>query len=146
MQLPNLRTLANALANLPADVAQTYIRVRELQRLVEELRHQVLRAPAPPPPPFVAVLVQGRGPNGSTTLGMAKELTVKAGDMLELQSQLPLWDVTVTVFCDLRRVRVGGIFCGVDLMHAAMGSCPVAHVSKWELGVWLRVQATAVEE
>jgi hypothetical protein len=94
-------------------------------------------APVPPPPPFVMVLVQGDGPRGPTSLGACGD----AGKLIELTSNLPLTDVEVIVFADMRRVRVS-VFLGVDLLAAAVGSCPFAYAASWMPGVKLYVDAS----
>jgi len=136
---PNLRELARRFAALPDDFGQLYSRVRELQA---DLASYATRPPSQPPPPFVCVLVEGEGPNGRTTFGRTGRLRDGGGAvMLECQPNVPMRDCRVTVFADLERVDVGGVFLGTNYVHAALGTCPIAFFAEWPLGVWLRVQA-----
>jgi hypothetical protein len=136
-RLANLATWARAFRDLPADVAHTYARVRELQ-------HALNARPLPPEPllPFVCVLVEGMGPKGPLTAGTTARVRRDNVHMLELTTHTPMRFCRVTVFADLERVDVGGIFVGSDYMHAALGTCPIAFVPEWPVGVWLRVQAS----
>jgi hypothetical protein len=96
--------------------------------------------------PFVAVLVRARkdGIPSPVTLGDARELD---GDWtVQLQSNVPLHDVEVIVFCDLRKVRVQGIYLGVELQTMGLGSCPIARFELWQPAVWLRVHCVPVED
>jgi hypothetical protein len=53
---------------------------------------------------------------------------------------VPMKTVRLTVFADLERVSIHGLFKGVDLVTAALGDCPVAVFEEWPLGVKVRVQ------
>lgn len=164
------RNWVRAFATLPADVAATYSRVRDLQREVYDATRIV---PKPPEPPaFVMMLVEARckrctcsayergayrarkgkghvadcaslGEGSLTTLGAAKVLPPGGVDALEVTPQYELSDVRVLVFCDLARVKVEGIFCGVDLMQAALGECPSAFVDRCVPGQKLYARVAA---
>jgi hypothetical protein len=91
--------------------------------------------------PFVCVLAEGVGPHGPVTLG-ASGRARKSGTVIELSTMTPLVDVRMTVFCDLERVDVHGIFLGSDLVTAALGSCPSVRFPQWHPGVRVLVQCT----
>lgn len=71
-----------------------------------------------------------------TTAGVAKLL--ERNENLELVTWRPMRDVRVIVFADLSRVSVL-LFHGADLMHQAIGDCPIAYLPRWEVGVQVRV-------
>jgi hypothetical protein len=91
--------------------------------------------------PFMCVLVEGTGPRGPTTMGATARVS-RGGVMVELTAQVPMKDVRVTVFADLEKVDVGGVFVGADYLHAVLGECPIACVPEIHLGVRIRVQAS----
>jgi hypothetical protein len=101
------------------------------------------RLEKPDPPPFLCVLVEAELEDGSPTTCGGIGTIVEPGRRIEveLQAQRPMRNGRVTVFCDLTRVNVHGIFVGVDLVQATLGSCPVAFFKEWLPGVVLRVQA-----
>ena len=131
-----------------------------LETLPDELRRAV---PKPPlPDPFVVVLVEAKieqYPHRHTNLGYLGTLPVPAEkgplappvyepttmgeavslksrrQVLKLHSQRELFDVRVTVLCDLERVSVKGIYCGTDPVFCALGSCPVAYFPKLMVGM-----------
>ena len=92
-------------------------------------------------PPFVAVLVHAQGEKGPVTMGMSGHLKTDQS-LLETTTQVPLTQVRVTVFCDLERVAIYGIFAGTELRQAQLGDCPVAAFERLDVGVKLRVQCT----
>lgn len=106
-----------------------------------ELGELVTRPPPAPPDPFVCALAEADGPNGRTTLGAAARAK-ENGTVLELVAHVPLKSVRLTVFADLERVSIHGVFVGVDLVTAAMGDCPVVVFQDWPVGVKVRVQCT----
>lgn len=117
------------------------MRLDDLRMLVERL---LVPARPEPAPPFVCVLVEADGPNGPTTLGASGRASKLPGKPLELTAMVPLKNVRVTVFADLERVNVRGIWCGVDLVQAAVGECPSARFPEWPPGVKLFVNVEAV--
>jgi len=103
-----------------------------LDELLEAVRYRPALPPPPPPPPlFVAVWAIGLGPRGPVSLGACGD----ASKPIELHTNVPLDEVQVIVFADMQRVQVGGIFCGVDLVNASVGACPVGYFPRWEVGV-----------
>jgi hypothetical protein len=127
LRLPYLEKLA-ALHEALVDVRQALYRV-ELQG-----------RPPPLPGPFVCAFVEATKPSGQpTTLGASGRAS-ENGTVLEIQPNYPLTDVRLTVFADLDRVSIHGIFLGMDIVTAALGDCPIAHFDDWQLGVKLRVQ------
>lgn len=140
----NILTWLRAFRDLPADVAQTYSRIRELQRAVDVAFASIveLTRARKDPMPFVCVLVVGKGPKGPVTLGATGRVWRDECVLVELITQVPMTECSATVFADLERVNVGGIFVGSDYMHAALGECPIASFAQWHPGVKLRVQAT----
>jgi|HubBroStandDraft_2_1064218.scaffolds.fasta_scaffold00423_25 hypothetical protein len=109
----------------------------------ERLRERVSFAlqPPPPPPAFVCLLLQGV--HGETeeplTCGQAGYVVSGQELLLELQAEVPMREVIVTVFCDLSRVEVRGVFLGVRYVNACVGSCPTAFFPEWPVGVKVRV-------
>lgn len=139
-------------------------RLDRFQTVTEALERHVLRVmdPKPEPAAFVAVLVQAervQRPRNAWILGQppveGPELPPKLVPVtfgmsgyvrnrftFQETTQIPLRDVRITVFCDLERVEIQGIFCGSDMAHAAPGSCPVAFVESVEPGQIIRVPCT----
>jgi hypothetical protein len=134
----SLRDRLRAFRDLPLAVTSVYSRVCDVHSDVREL----LRRPPPPmPPPFVCVLAEGDSDRGPMTLGAAGRVTDNRGSPeLTLRTQVPLRDVRVTVFCDLERVAVHGVFVGVDMVTASLGECPTVRFPMWNVGVVVRVQ------
>jgi hypothetical protein len=139
-RLASLLLWARGFAKLPADLEQVYSRVRELQLAIA-------RPPPPPPPPpapFVCVLVEGTrgGSEGFSPITAGATGRLYRGQVcVELTTNILMHDCRVTVFADLERVDVGGIFVGADYMHAQLGVCPIAYFAAWHPGVKLMVQA-----
>jgi hypothetical protein len=72
------------------------------------------------------------------TFGARAELSDKTPATLSVRSDWPLSDVRVIVFCDLERVRVEGIFAGVDILTGSIGDAPTAYAKRVEPGVYIR--------
>lgn len=118
---------------------------------VEDVRNELLllrgsiadALARPPLPPFVCVLVEADqnnedGSTRKTTCGQGGVL--RDGELtLQMQAMVPMRNVRVTVFCDLSRVEVRGVFLGVHYVNACVGECPVAFFDGWPVGVLLRI-------
>lgn len=118
-----------------------------LRQVHEDLARLLARPdprPPAPPAPFVCVLVEADGPHGPTTLGKSGRAATLPGKALQLTTLVPLTNVRVTVFADLERVNVRGIWRGVDMVNAAIGECPTARFDEWQVGVQLFVNVEAV--
>jgi hypothetical protein len=129
-------TVVGFLRSRAADL-ERYTRAERAERRILAAIQEP-RAPARQSHPFVFVLVFAEGPHGPTTMGLARELD-RAEEILELHANLPLKNVQVIVFCDVRAVAVEGIYCGIDLVHANIGECPVAKFQDWPPGVRMRL-------
>lgn len=165
------RLWLSAMASLPADLRETYNRVREVQR---DLNVDFLKLWKPAP--FVLVYVEGTrasyvggrlAANASygkvapiapiapepaelvepalVTFGTAGYVKTPS-QLFELEAHVLLRDVRILVFCDTARVRVTGIFNGVDLVTCALGDCPMARTSQLLPGVKVRVQCALRDE
>lgn len=128
----------------------TFVRER-LDAIADQVLtiRDIVSRPAPTPPPapapWVCVLVEAVKENGEhTTMGGTGRANER-GSSVELTAQVPLSDVLVVVFVDLERVNVHGIFLGVDLVTANLGSCPIARFQTWPVGVKLSVQCLPVK-
>lgn len=99
------------------------------QTVLRSLRD--LRESGQDPAPFVCVLVEATNIRGRhVTLGGGG----RAGRPITVRAQLPLFDGRVTVFTDLERCAVTGIWLGTNPIHAGIGECPVGRFDVWELG------------
>jgi hypothetical protein len=110
-----------------------------LEHLNRQVAHALTRPPPPPPPAFVCVLIEGKDEHERPLTAGTSGLLSEGSLCLAVQCMVPLHDVRVTVFCDLQRVSVQGIFCGVHYLAACVGECPVAYVAAWLPGVLIRV-------
>jgi hypothetical protein len=109
------------------------------ERMRSEVAYALARPPLPPPPAFVCVLIEGKDEHGKPLTAGTSGLLSEGSLCLAVQCMVPMKDVRVTVFCDLQRVSIQGIFCGVHYLAACVGECPVAYVAAWLPGALLRV-------
>jgi len=115
---------------------------------------RILDRPFPSPPPvpispaFVFVMAEGERLEDSgemtarirrVTLGQCAMVEPGRDVILELTAQLSMRNVRVIVFCDLMRVRVGGVYIGTEYCQGAVGECPTAYAERWDVGQKLRV-------
>ena len=108
---------------------------------IDALKRNVAISLARPllPPAFICVFIEGKDGEGRPMTAGTTGLLVEGSLCLAVQAVVPLRDVRVTVFCDLQRVSIQGIFCGVHYLAACIGECPVAYVDAWLPGVLIRV-------
>lgn len=114
-----------------------YYELLQLRRwgeaLVEGLRAGL---EAGKPRPFVCALVRGKDREGRwVSFGASSD----TDETLTLSPLMDLADCEVTVFADLRRVAVTGIYVGTWHVHGAPGECPSGFVGSWPMGVIGRV-------
>jgi len=111
---------------------------KDLWRALNDVGRRIdLLASVEPPAAFVCVLIEGKYDGKPKTLG--KSASLEQDDVIVVETQLPMSDIRVIVFADLRRVDLL-LFCGVDPIPAAVGSCPVGYVAgPWEPGVDITV-------
>jgi hypothetical protein len=120
--------------------------------LADEVRSGVGRvmrqlAERPPPRAYVLLIAQGRpvldngkrlGPRMLLGAGLHVGTDVES---ISLQAPHSMRHVDFTVLADLQRVRVLGVFIGVDLVSGAVGaSSPVVRIPRWETGVMAHAQ------
>jgi len=126
-------------------IADQVLKTHDLVHSLGTTLAMLERARRKEPDPFVCVLAEADGPHGRTTLGGAARAK-ENGTVIELLAQVPMKAIRLTVFADLERVSIHGIFVGVDLATAALGDCPVVFFEEWPVGVKVRVQCTRRKE
>lgn len=128
-----------ALLNL--DLVERESRSKQALAALSNIERAVLHPPLEPPPrEWATILVVGKRDGMMRTMGAQHEVIGPREDWT-LNTHLPIDEVNVIVFCDLRRVRVTGIYFGVDLASVGLGPCPIVFFPRWEPGQLLRIQA-----
>jgi hypothetical protein len=151
---------------------ERFLRTLQLDNIERSIAELLARRQPPPPappaplPPFVSVLVladtddsRGEAWGGGRRLDKGKPEPTALGASYDLDgervatfiAQVPLVNVRLIVFCDLRRVEVTDVVHGTTLLgHPAMvgggrgreEQCPIAFLERWEPGETLRVRLT----
>jgi hypothetical protein len=120
--------VVGAVQAVSATVDDMARRMRDEVRSLEER----LRQPLAAPPAFVSVVCFGTSTDGPRVLGVSGKLA-KPGERLQLDIGQPfvdLTDVSIVVLCDLERVFIPHIFCGMDrASDVAFAAFP-----RWQLG------------
>lgn len=125
--------------------------IEELQRVAYDVRESVARSSAGMVsmvssvhaliPHFVSVLVEGKNDKGEpVTVGKSRVIRSNDDAAIEISPYVPIFEGRVTVFADLSRIAVEGIFVGLDRVDVGPGDCAMGIFREIVPGVRLTVQ------